>query len=114
MSHTPKGSFILGSDIVDVEGSSPYTLDFTEGSRFRFAAIGGPITINAGALPNHVRDVVLILENDATLPRTVTLGTGFVPSAATVVGTVSKRAIVTFVRAGSELIETARLLVLVI
>lgn len=86
------------------------TLDVTLATLYTETA-GQNQTINATGTQVAGQIIILKITNDATLARTITFGTGFV-SSGTVVGTLSKSAIVTFVSDGTNLYEVSRTLAL--
>lgn len=70
------------------------------------AAVGNS-TINASLGGMKGQILQILITNDATANRTITFGTNFLPNA-TLVGTTSKSAIVSFVSNGTAFYEFAR------
>lgn len=68
-------------------------------------------TVNASGTQKAGQRMNLLILNDATLGRTITFGTGFKPSA-TVVGTISKVASISFLSDGTNWYELSRTLLL--
>lgn len=52
----------------------------------------------------------LIIANDGTLPRTITFGTGILAAVATVVGTLSKKAVCKFIHNGTSFVQETAVL----
>jgi hypothetical protein len=85
------------------------SLDVTKGRLHTVtttAAVGNA-TINASGKGFAGQELVIIITNDSSAGRTITFGTNFLPSA-TLVGTASKAAVVTFVSNGSNFYEKSR------
>ena len=68
-------------------------------------------TVEISGTPSDNQELVCLLLNDGVVPRTITFGTGCAPSA-TVIGTVNKRAMVSFRAYGGTFYERARTLAL--
>ena len=68
----------------------------------------GNATINCSAVPPAGCKVSLQVNNDAGAARTITFGTGFRTTAATLIGTASKIMIITFISDGITLNEEDR------
>lgn len=105
-SNMPNGA----ASAISATPGSTVTLDVTTGNHAVWTA-GENETVNASGAQFASQELTCIITNDATLPRTITFGTGFKPSA-TVVGTVSKVAVIKFVSNGTDFYELARTLAL--
>ena len=106
MSHIAR---TIGSVKAAVAGAT-VTLTVTDAYVFTWTA-GENETVNATGTQIAGQFLTCIITNDATLARTITFATGFRPFA-TIVGTVSKAATITFVSNGTSFFEVSRALVL--
>lgn len=104
---------ILSTSDIGVPGSlvSPtpgatVTITVTAGAVFKWTS-GENETVNASGTQIAGQMVTLIITNDATLARTITLGTGFA-SAGVLIGTTLKTAVLNFVSDGTTLWEMSR------
>lgn len=95
---------------IAVTPSATISIDATLGNIAKWTA-GENETVNSTGTQFMGQELTLIITNDGSLIRTITLGTGFKPSA-TVVGTVSKTAVLHFVSDGTSFWESARTLLL--
>lgn len=77
-------------------------------TQVKVGQLTGGVTITAGTTDPYIGDKLeLIFSADAT-NRTVTLGTGFAATAATIVVTASKKATASFVFDGAQWVEQSR------
>jgi hypothetical protein len=65
-------------------------------------------TINISGDHPLGKEIILIITNDATLGRVLTLGTGLIGTAATIIGVISKVSIAKFISNGTSFYELSR------
>lgn len=97
---------IAGPPSAETPGAT-VTINLATRARVRTWTAGQDETVNLTGTQASGDLLILIITNDATTGRTITLGTGFVSSGA-VVGVTSKVSILTFVSNGTNYYELAR------
>jgi len=104
-------SNIGGRSILDLSPGTSVTLAIDPTVQHTQArwTIAQTTTLNISGTPVDGQELTLIVLNDGVLPRTLTLGTGL-SGIGTIVGTLSKRAILTFLADGGTFYERCRTL----
>lgn len=103
------GSTFLGTGADAMTYAATISLTITNSSLHTTTttAAVGDATINASGAGVAGQVIYIIITNDATAGRTITFGTNFKPNG-TLLGTVSKSAVITFISDGSNLYEVSR------
>jgi hypothetical protein len=93
--------------------ASPTSVDVTLGNVFTVTTVNatGSVTFNATAGGKAGTVITFIITNDATSAKTITFGTNF-KTTATLVGTASKSAVLTFTSDGTSWYESSRVTVI--
>lgn len=96
----------------DIQGSTPgltvtITIDATVQSTIARWTAGQAVTVNISGTPPDGAEMTLIVTNDGTLARLITLGTGFLGTG-TLLGVLSKKSTISFVADGGTYIERSR------
>jgi hypothetical protein len=104
---------VVSGAVVPLTYATPLSLDPTLGQVFTTTTTSGVgnATINATSPGTAGTDISIVITNDASGARTITFGTNFRP-ASTLVGTVSKAAVVNFISDGTAWFESGRAVVL--
>lgn len=106
------GDIAISADVnpsstqISVTPSGTISIDVTTGNVAKWTA-GENETINLTGTMFVGQTLALIITNDSTLPRVITLGTGF-RSLGTITGVVSKVSVIQFISNGTSMIEVAR------
>jgi len=107
------GEYVEASGVDMMTYAATISLDITKPAMHKTTTVHatGNATINASAAGAAGQSLSVLIENDATSGKTITFGTNFRASA-TVVGTISKAAVVSFISDGAAWFEAGRALVL--